>query len=50
MPSTSEKQHKFMAAIAHGMTPRSKNAPSKAVAKEFVAADKKKKFAKALAK
>jgi len=47
MPSTTDKQHRFMEAIAHGMKPR-KNGPSVAVAKEFVAADKKKKFAKAL--
>lgn len=42
MPSKSAKQRKFMRAIAHGWEPtRMKNPPSKAVAKEFVAADKK---------
>lgn len=38
MPSTSKKQHDFMAAVAHGMKPR-KGGPSRAVAEEFVAAD-----------
>lgn len=42
MPSKSAKQHRYMEAIAHGMKPRSKNAPSKKVAREFVAADKRK--------
>lgn len=42
MPSTSKKQHKFMEAVAHGMKPRGGKGPSKAVAKEFVAADKAK--------
>jgi hypothetical protein len=41
MPSKSAKQHRFMAAIAHGMKPRKKNAPSKAVAREFIDADKR---------
>jgi hypothetical protein len=40
MPSTSEKQHRFMEGIAHGMKPRGGKGPSVAVAKEFVAADK----------
>lgn len=39
MPSTSPKQARFMAGIAHGMKPRGKNAPSVAVAKEFNVAD-----------
>lgn len=40
MPSTSEKQHRFMEGIAHGMKPRGGKGPSPAVAKDFVAADK----------
>ena len=39
MPSKSEKQHRFMEAIAHGWKPKGKKGPSKKVAKEFVAAD-----------
>jgi len=39
MPSSTRKQHNFMEAVAHGMTPR-KGGPSKAVASEFVQADK----------
>lgn len=35
-----------MQGIAHGMKPRSGKGPSVAVAKEFAAADKGKKFAK----
>lgn len=46
MPSTSARQHRFMQGIAHGMKPRSGKGPSVAVAKEFAAADKGKKFAK----
>lgn len=40
MPSSSQKQHRFMEAIAHGMKPRSGKGPSPSVAKEFVNADK----------
>lgn len=40
MPSKTQKQAKFMAAVAHGMKPRSGGGPSKAVAKEFNQADK----------
>jgi hypothetical protein len=40
MPSRSKKQHNFMEGIAHGMKPRKGKGPSKAVAQEFVAADK----------
>lgn len=36
MPAKSEKQYKFMQAIAHGMKPRKGVGPSEAVAKEFV--------------
>jgi hypothetical protein len=41
MPSSSKKQHDFMQAIAHGWHPTGKEGPLQAVAKEFVAADKK---------
>lgn len=42
MPSKTPKQAKFMRAIAHGWTPsRMKSPPSRAVAQEFVEADKK---------
>ncbi len=44
MPSTSKKQHNFMAGIAHGMKSKSGKGPSVKVAKEFVAADKGKTF------
>lgn len=40
MPSKSAAQHRFMEGIAHGMKPRGGNGPSKAVAQEFVQADK----------
>ena len=39
MPSTSPKQARLMAAIAHGSIKPKKGQPSKAVAKEFNAAD-----------
>ena len=39
MPSKSEKQSKFMRAVAHGWKPRYVKAPPVEVAKEFVAAD-----------
>lgn len=38
MPSTTPKQHRFMAAVAHGMVPR-KGGPSQAVARDFLDAD-----------
>ena len=42
MPSKTPKQAKFMRAVAHGWTPsRMKSPPSRAVAREFVEADKK---------
>ena len=42
MPSKTPKQAKFMRAIAHGWTPsRMKSPPSRAVAQEFVDADRK---------
>jgi hypothetical protein len=43
MPSKTAKQAKFMRAVAHGFKPDRTKGPSKAVAKEFVAADKAKK-------
>jgi hypothetical protein len=39
MPSTTPKQARFMAGIAHGMRPYGGKGPSKAVAKEFNKAD-----------
>jgi len=41
MPSKSTKQHRYMEMIAHGGKPQSGKGPSVKVAKEFVAADKK---------
>lgn len=46
MPSKSKKQHNMMEAIAHGAKPKSGKGPSPKVAKEFVAADKGKTFAR----
>jgi hypothetical protein len=46
MPSSTKKQAKFMRAVAHGFKPTQKKAPPVSVAKEFVAADKGKKFTK----
>ena len=43
MPSLSERQARFMRAIAHGFKPDRVKAPPVSVAKEFVAADKRKK-------
>lgn len=40
MPDKSQKQHNFMAGIAHGMKPRNGKGPSPAVAREFLEADK----------
>jgi hypothetical protein len=42
MPDVSKSQQRLMQGIAHGMKPRSKNAPSIAVARKFVKADKAK--------
>lgn len=53
MPATSGKQYRFMAGIAHGMTPKEGSGPSKEVAEEFVKktpADKRSAFSKALRK
>jgi hypothetical protein len=46
MPSKTLKQAKFMRAVAHGFKPTNEKGPSVKVAKEFVAADKGKKFKK----
>jgi hypothetical protein len=40
MPSTSKKQARFMAAVAHGWKPSGTKAPPVSVAKEFNKADK----------
>lgn len=45
MPSKSLKQHNYMAMMAFN-PPKGKKGPSKKVAKEFVNADKGKKFGK----
>ena len=50
MPSVSGKQHRYMEMIAHGGKPKGGKGPSKAVAKEFVNADKKKKVKKVFGK
>lgn len=44
MPSKSAKQHRLMAMVAHGGKPRGGKGPSVAVAREFVEADRGKKF------
>ena len=41
MPSSTKRQAHFMSAIAHGWHPTGMKGPSKAVAQEFHAADKK---------
>lgn len=46
MPSTSAKQHRFMAAAAHDPAFAKRNKISQAVAREFMKADKKKKKGK----
>lgn len=46
MPSKTPKQARFMKAIAHGWKPSGKKGPSKKVAKDFVAADARKKKSK----
>lgn len=46
MPSKSGKQHRLMEMVAHGGTPRKGKGPSVAVAQEFVAADRGRKFPK----
>ena len=47
MPSKSQKQHNLMEMVAHGGHPKGGKGPSKAVAQEFVQADKQKHFKKA---
>lgn len=46
MPSTSKKQHNFMAAVAHSPSFAKKAGVPMSVGKEFVTADKGKKFSK----
>tara|TARA_R110000868_G_scaffold168838_1_gene403687 strand:- start:2544 stop:2912 length:369 start_codon:yes stop_codon:yes gene_type:complete len=46
VPSTSEKQHKFMAAIAHSPSFAKKVGVPMSVGKDFTAADKGRKFSK----
>jgi hypothetical protein len=46
MPSTSKKQHNFMAAVANNPTFAKKAGVPQSVGKEFSAADKGRKFAK----
>jgi len=46
MPSTSKKQHNFMAAIAHSPSFAKKVGVPMSVGKDFVTADKGKKFSK----
>jgi hypothetical protein len=46
MPSKTAKQAKLMRAVAHGWKPSGIKGPSVQVAKEFVAADKGRKFRK----
>lgn len=46
MPSKNKKQHNLMEMIAHGGKPSGGKGPSPKVAKEFVAADKGKTFAR----
>lgn len=43
MPSLSEKQARFMRAVAHGWKPSRVDAPPMSVAREFMEADMKKK-------
>lgn len=42
MPSKSKKQHNFMAMCANNPKSATKKCPPKSVAKEYIAADKKK--------
>ena len=46
MPSTSKKQHNFMAAVAHSPSFAKKAGVPQSVGKEFVNADKGRKFSK----
>jgi len=50
MPSVSQKQHNLMEMVAHGGKPSSGKGPTKAVAKEYVDADRMKAQAHALRK
>ena len=46
MPSSSKKQHNFMAAVAHSPSFAKKTGVPQSVGKDFTAADKGRKFAK----
>ena len=46
MPSVSKKQHNFMAAVAHNPAFAKKAGVPSSVGKEFISADKGRKFAK----
>jgi len=46
MPSTSKKQHNFMAAVAHNPAFAKKAGVSQSVGQDFIKADKGRKFAK----
>jgi len=50
MSSHSDKQHRFMEMVAHNPEAAKRVGVSQSVGKEFVQADKGKKFAKALRK
>ena len=50
MPSTSPKQARFMAAVAHGWKPEGVKTPPLKVAREFNQADKAKHMVQALRK
>lgn len=50
MPSTSEKQHRFMEAVAHNSEFAKKAGVPQSVGKDFAEADKRKRMAKMLRK
>jgi len=50
MPSTSAKQHRFMEMVAHNPKAAKRVGVPQSVGQDFVEADKRKKYAKALRK
>jgi hypothetical protein len=50
MPSTSAKQHRFMEMVAHNPEAAKRVGVPQSVGQDFVEADKRKKYAKALRK
>ena len=50
MPSSSQKQHRFMEAVAHNPEFAKQAGVPQSVGKDFVAADKRKRMAKMLRK